>query len=75
MVIHKIKRMYSNSIHSQIINIMTKTKKSMTVDEITEKLMKNNMFRGKTPENTVSSVLQRSHYVKRISKGIYQLDP
>jgi hypothetical protein len=73
MVTPKIKRLYSNSIHSQVIDIMTKTKRSMTINEITEKLLKNNTLNGKTPENTVSSILQRSHHLKRISKGIYRL--
>lgn len=69
----KIKRLYRNSIHSQIIDIMTKTKRTMTVNEITEKIIKNNTLGGRTPEKTISSVLQRSHYFKRIIKGTYQL--
>jgi|SaaInlStandDraft_6_1057023.scaffolds.fasta_scaffold128695_2 hypothetical protein len=49
----KIKQSYRNSIHSQIIDIMMKTKCSMIVDELLE-TYENNIFEGITPEKIIS---------------------
>ena len=66
-------KLYSNSIHSNILVIMTRSKRPMTVDEITNEIIKNNKTMGKTPEKTISSILQRSSFVKRVNKGIYKI--
>jgi len=69
----KIKSLYNGSAHSKIIEIMSKTNKPMTVEEITKKMNKYYSFSGKTPHKSISSTLQRSIYIKKIERGVYQI--
>ena len=64
---------YKNSIHQIVVNILSKSKKPLSVTEITEKAKQHYSFSGKTPQKSVSAILQRSRYVKKISKGYYQI--
>jgi hypothetical protein len=69
----KYKTTYPGSLHSKIIQIMQKKSKPMTVEQITELLIRNSYLNGKTPNKTVSSTLQRSYKIKSISRGLYKL--
>ena len=51
------------------IRILEKKKGPMYVCDVTEEILKHKKNTGKTPEKTVSCVLQRSNLFKRTRKG------
>jgi len=61
------------SIHGLVLKILYNQKRPMTIFEITEKVKKIKKFKGKTPYQTISAVLQRSKYTKRVNRGIYKI--
>ena len=66
-------RLTKNSIHSYVIKILEKSKRPMTVIEITKKVSKQIPIKGKTPTNTVFSILQRSNYVTKTDISTFKL--
>ena len=51
------------------IKILAKKKRPMSVVELTNEILKHKKVKGKTPEKTLSGILQRTPYFKRTSKG------
>jgi hypothetical protein len=45
----------------------------MYVQEITEKVLAQRKISGKTPQKTVSGILQRSRYVEAVGNGFYRI--
>ena len=62
-----------SSIHSYIIKILKKSKKPMTVIEITKQVLKQRSIKGKTPTNTVFATLQRSNFVTKTGVSTFKL--
>ena len=62
-----------SSIHSYIIKILKKSKKPMTVIEITKQVLKQRSIKGKTPTNTVFATLQRSNFVTKTGMSTFKL--
>ena len=62
------------SIHDLILQVLLHSKKPTKVDEITEKVLKVKKINSKTPGKTISSILQKSTFVKAESKrGYYSI--
>jgi DNA-directed RNA polymerase delta subunit len=55
------------------IKILEKEGRPMSIREITNEVLKFKKINGKTPQKSLSSVLQSSDQVKRISPGVYAL--
>jgi len=62
-----------SSIHSAVIKILEKSKRPMTVTEITKKVSKQMPIKGKTPTNTIFSILQRSNFVTKTGVSTFKL--
>lgn len=60
---------YSNSCHFLALKILKKYKRPMGNKEITKLIKKEKRFSGKTPANTISSVLHRSACTKKTKDG------
>ncbi len=69
----KTKTNSNTSIHAITLKILKEHNKPMTIKEITPLVLKQKKFSGKNPRQSISSILQRSQYVKRVSKGTFQL--
>ena len=52
------------SIHDSVLQVLLQSKKPMKVSEITKKVLKIKKINSKTTSNTISSILQRSTFVK-----------
>ena len=66
--------MRKESIHNSILQVMSKSKKSIRVNEITKKVLAKRKIKGKTPAKTISAILQRSTFVRSRSKrGFYTI--
>jgi len=61
------------SFHSMAIRILEREGRPMKIKELTKMILEEKNVAGKTPYNTLNSVLQRSKYVQRIGKGLYKL--
>jgi len=44
----------------------------MSAGEVTDRILKIKKIHGKTPDRTISAVLQRSYYISRVGYGEYQ---
>jgi len=66
-------RLTKTSIHSSVIKILEKSKRPMTVIEITKKVSKQMPIKGKTPTNTVFAILQRSDFVTKTGVSTFKL--
>jgi len=64
---------YTDSIHYIVIKILKKYDRPMSVKELTKKILQIKNLQGKTPRNSVSSVLQRSVYIEPTKRGFYRL--
>jgi len=62
-----------NSYHYLILMILKKEHKSMKAIQITEKIKKLKKIKGKTPDATIRSLLQRSSYVEPVGNGFWKL--
>lgn len=62
-----------NSYQVLSIEILQKNGRPMHVKEILEHILESKVPSGKTPGATLSSVLQRSSYFVRTSKGTFDL--
>jgi hypothetical protein len=63
------KRIISTSYAGLAIKILLKKNEPMHVCDLFEQISKYKKIKGKTPQNSLSSVLQRSTVFKRTSKG------
>lgn len=61
------------SVHAIALKIMKEHNKPMTVKEITKLVLEKKTISSKVPYQTISSILQRSQYVKRVSRSTFQL--
>jgi len=61
-----------NSYHSYAIKILKESNRGMTTAEITDKISRFRKVRGKDPDRTISSVLQRSDYISRVGFNTYK---
>lgn len=64
---------WNHSLHRIIIDIMKKENRPMEISEITVKVLEKRRIASNTPKNTVSAILQSSTFVKRITRGVYQI--
>jgi hypothetical protein len=63
------KGILSTSYAGLAMRILLKKDKPMQVRDLLEEISKYRKIKGKTPQNTLSSVLQRSTVFKRTAKG------
>jgi len=61
--------MSSSSSHYLALKVLKKFKRPMTVKEITKEVKKKRKISGKTPENSISSLLQRSACTRKTKSG------
>lgn len=66
----KKRSLNTNSIQSLAIEILNKNN-PMTIKEITEKILQKRKLKGKTPYNSVNTVLQRSTFIKKVGRGLF----
>jgi hypothetical protein len=59
---------------SIILDLLKESGKTMTVSEITKLVLEKKSLSSKTPERTISAVLQRSKRVKKVSKATYAIN-
>jgi hypothetical protein len=59
---------------SIILNLLKKKGTSMTVSEITKQVLEKKSLSSKTPERTISAILQRSKRVKKVSMATYAIN-
>lgn len=70
----KLSAVETGSIHDIILRVLLKSQKPMKVREITKKVLELKKIKSKTPTNTISSILQRSIFVKAQSgHGYYSI--
>ena len=67
------KNIISGSIHSIIHTFLKKSGKPTSVKEITKIVLENKQLKTKTPQNTINSILQRSEYFVKVSRGTYSI--
>ena len=75
---HKMKiteTMKNRSFHGLAISILKNSNRPLTVKEITERILRVKRIKGKTPNNTVNSILQYSEHAKRVGRGLYRYRP
>ena len=60
---------FRESIHGAILKVLSNARRPLIVSEITEKVLKIKKIYGKTPHKTISSILQKSSFVKRTKLG------
>ena len=63
-----------NSSLSIILELLKESDKPMTVREITKLVLEKKTFTTKTPERTISAVLQRSKRVIKVGKATYAIN-
>lgn len=56
------------------LKILKESERPMNVKEITKIVLEKKSFKGKTPYNTISAVLQRSDRVTKVGKATYALN-
>ena len=60
------------SFHGLAISILKNSNRPLTVEEITERILRVKRIKGKTPNNTINSILQYSKHAKRVGRGLYR---
>lgn len=68
---HPSKDIVYGSIHSIAYTLLKKSGKPMSVKEITKVVLEHKQLKGKTPQNTVNAILQRSEHFKKVGWGSY----
>ena len=63
-----------NSSLAIILKLLKESDSPMTVKELTKLVLEEKQLSGKTPERTISAVLQRSHRVVKVGKATYAID-
>jgi len=62
-----------NSVHAIAIKVLKENGSPMTIKEITKSVLKQREIKSKTPYNSVSAVMQRSKFIKKVGRGKYTL--
>jgi len=57
------------SIHGTILKILSNSNRPMHVEEITKKVLQKRRTHSAYPNKTISSILQKSSFVKRYDSG------
>ncbi len=70
---HPPKAIVYGSIHSIAHTLLKKSGKPMSVRDITNVVLKHKPLNGKTPQNTVNAILQRSEHFKKVGWGSYAI--
>ena len=63
-----------NSSLAIILKLLKESDSPMTVKELTNLVLEEKQLSGKTPERTISAVLQRSYRVVKVGKATYAID-
>ena len=63
----------NGSIHAIAIKILKEKGSPMTIKKITESVLEQREIKSKTPYNSVSAVMQRSKFTKKVGMGKYTL--
>ena len=63
-----------NSSLAIILKVLKESDSPMTVKELTKLVLEKKQLSGKTPERTISGVLQRSDRVVKVGKATYALN-
>ena len=63
-----------NSSLAIILKLLKESDSPMTVKELTNLVLEEKQLSGKTPERTISAVLQRSHRVVKVGKATYAIN-
>ena len=61
----------NKGFHGLAIKILKKSRRPMTVGEITKKILRVHRGKSKTPNNTVSNCLQYSKHARSTKRGFY----
>jgi|APSaa5957512535_1039671.scaffolds.fasta_scaffold102018_2 hypothetical protein len=62
----------NDSLHDIVIDILKQYAEPMRAHDITDKILKIRKINGKTPNNSVVSILQTSKHAIRVVRGVYQ---
>jgi len=63
-----------NSSLAIILKLLKESDSPMTVKELTKLVLEEKQLSGKTPERTISAVLQRSNRVVKVGKATYAIN-
>jgi len=63
-----------NSSLAIILKLLKESDSPMTVKELTKLVLEEKQLSGKTPERTISAVLQRSYRVVKVGKATYAIN-
>lgn len=74
MINMKKYRTNSNSYHNLAVTILKKSEEPMTASEMIKIILEKKTVRGKTPVNSLRSMLQRSDTFKKVGKSKYVLN-
>lgn len=63
----------SNSVHGYILRFLIKLEEVKTMKEIVQHIEKERKIKGKTPQNTIRGIIQRSKYIKKNIHAKYEI--
>ena len=63
-----------NSSLAIILKLLKESNSPMTVKELTKLVLEKKQLSGKTPDRTISGVLQRSNRVIKVGKAAYTIN-
>lgn len=63
----------SNSVHGWIIRFLKLSDEPKSLKEISEHILNQRKIDGKTPNNTIRGILQRSKYIRKNVYAKYEL--
>lgn len=63
-----------NSSLAIILKVLTESDTQMSVKELTKLVLEKKQLSGKTPDRTISAILQRSQRVVKVSNGKYAIN-
>ena len=63
-----------NSSLAIILKLLKESNSPMTVKELTKLVLEKKQLSGKTPDRTISGVLQRSNRVIKVGKATYTIN-
>ena len=63
----------SNSVHGYILRFLIQSEGAKTMKEIIQHVEKERKIEGKTPQNTIRGIIQRSKYIRKNIYAKYEL--
>ena len=63
-----------NSSLAIILKLLKESNSPMTVKELTKLVLEKKQLSGKTPDRTISAILQRSNRVIKVGKATYTIN-